>query len=30
MQSMDLLVSAKCPPHEVTFVISGVFQRGQL
>ena len=27
---MGVLVYAKFPPHQVTFVVSGVFQRGQL
>ena len=26
--ALDVLVSAKCPPHEVTFVVSGVLQQG--
>ena len=28
--SLDVFVSVKFPPREVTFSVSGVFQRGQL
>ena len=28
--SLDVLVSVKFPPRDLTFVISGVFQQGQL